>query len=144
MKKSQQQNRYSVWIDKKQATIIKVGPDGKKDYIKVKSHATFMERFRGESTAKTGLFGTTLSREKQIQGKQNNSVHHFIKEVVSNFDHANAILILGSGDTRFELQNAINKSKSMNGVWVENRASAKLPIRSIETEMEKHFNLHFK
>jgi hypothetical protein len=64
--------------------------------------------------------------------------------VVSNLDHANAILILGSGDTRFELQNAIDKSKSMNGVWVENKASPRIPIRAIETEMERHFNFHFK
>ncbi|MFN4977944.1 MAG: hypothetical protein ACK5F9_08520 [Bacteroidota bacterium] len=144
MKKTQQQNRFGIWIDKKQATIIKVAPDGSKDYIKVKSHVPFMERFKGETTSKTGLFGTTLSREKKLQEKQNNSVHHFIKEVVSNLDHANAILILGSGDTRFELQNAIDKSKSMNGVWVENKPSPKIPIRKIETEMEKHFNLHFK
>ena len=39
MKKSQQQMRYGIWIDKKQATIIKVAPDGTKDYIKVKSQA---------------------------------------------------------------------------------------------------------
>lgn len=144
MKKSQQQMRYGIWIDKKQATIIKVAPDGTKDYIKVKSHAPMHERFNGEATSKTGLFGTTISREKKMQGKQNNSVQHFIKEVVSNLDQANAILILGSGDTRYELQNAINKSKTMNGVWIENKASAKMPIRAIETEMEKHFNLHFK
>ena len=61
MKKTQQQNRFGIWIDKKQATIIKVAPDGSKDYIKVKSHVPFMERFKGESTSKTGLFGTTLS-----------------------------------------------------------------------------------
>lgn len=67
MKKTQQQNRFGIWIDKKQATIIKVAPDGSKDYIKVKSHVPFMERFKGESTSKTGLFGTTLSREKNYR-----------------------------------------------------------------------------
>lgn len=144
MKKTLLQNRYGIWIDKKQATIIRVGPDGAKDYIKVKSHVPFLQRFKGETTNKTGLFGATISREKKMQGKQNNSIHHFIKEVVSNLDHANAILILGSGDTRFELQNAINKSKTMNGVWIENKAYPKVPIRTIETEMEKHFNFHFK
>ena len=144
MKKTVQQNRYGVWIDKKQATIIKILPDGNKDYIKIKSHVPFLQRFKGETTNKTGLFGTTISREKKLQGKQNNTLHHFIKEVVSNLDHANAILILGSGDTRFELQNAINKSKTMNGVWIENKAYPKVPIRTIETEMEKHFNFHFK
>lgn len=144
MKNSQQQMRYAIWIDKKQATIIKVTPDGKKDYIKVKSQTPIHERFNGESTSKTGLFGTTISREKKLQGRENNAIHHFIKEVISNLDHANAILILGSGNTRYELQNAINKSKTMNGVWIENKASAKMPIKAIETEMEKHFNLHFK
>lgn len=136
--------RYGIWIDKKQATIIKVSPDGNKEYIKVKSHNPFHERFNGETTSKTGLFGATLTRQKNLQGKENNTLHHYIKEVVSYLDDANGILILGSGDTRFELLNAIQKSKTMNGVWVENKASPKISIRAIESEMEKHFNLHFK
>lgn len=144
MKKSQNQMRYGIWIDKKHATIIKVSPDGNKEYIKVKSHAPFQERFKGETTSKTGLFGATISREKHLQERENNSIQHYIKEVVSNLDHANAILILGSGDTRFELQNAIHKSKTMNGVWVENKPSPKISIRAMETEMEKHFNLHLQ
>jgi hypothetical protein len=57
-------------------------------------------------------------------------------------ENANAILILGSADTRFELQNAIEKNKQMNSVWIENRAEAKLDRRGLELEMEKHFNLH--
>jgi len=144
MKKSHNQMRYGVWIDKKQATIIKVSPDGNKEYVKVKSHGPFHERFNGESTSKTGLFGTTLSRQKNLQARENHSMGHYIKEVLSNLDDANAILILGSGDTRFELLNAIQKSKTMNGAWIENKASPKISIRAIETEMEKHFNLHLK
>ena len=144
MKKSQNQMRYGVWIDKKHATIVKVSPEGNKEYIKVKSHGPFNERYKGETTSKTGLFGTTLSREKNMQGRENNSIQNYIKEVVSNLDKANAILILGSGETRFDLQNAIHKSKTMNGVWVENRASSKISIRALETEMEKHFNLHLQ
>lgn len=144
MKKSQNQMRYGVWIDKKHATIVKVSPEGNKEYIKVKSHAPFTERFKGETTSKTGLFGATLSREKHMQARENNSIQHYIKEVVSNLDKANAILILGSGDARFELQHAINKSKSLNGVWVENKASPKISVRALENEMEKHFNMHLQ
>jgi hypothetical protein len=51
-------------------------------------------------------------------------------------------LILGSGETRFELQNTIEKSKVLQGIWIENKASKKLTKRELEVETENHFNFH--
>jgi hypothetical protein len=67
-----------------------------------------------------------------------------MKAIVSQLEHANAILILGSGDARFELQNTIHKSKSLNGVWIENKPSVKLSRRELEIETEKHYNLYLQ
>jgi len=67
---------------------------------------------------------------------------NYLKKVVAELKNVNAILIRGSGDTRFELQNTSEKSKLFNGIWVENMASKKPTQLELEIETENHFNLH--
>jgi hypothetical protein len=141
MKKSNNNNRYGLWMDSRHAKILKIQADGTVSFKEMDASNHTRERFSGEGTNKTGMLGTTLSPEKRMQARENNHLNKFIKAIVSELDHANAILILGSGDARFELQNAIHKSKTLNGVWIENRPSAKLSKRELEMETEKHYNL---
>ena len=77
-----------------------------------------------------------------MQEKENNQVQQFLKKVIDQLQHAKEILILGSGDTRYELQNAIEKCKMLQGVPVKNRAFRKITKRELELEMEKEFSLH--
>jgi len=88
-----------------------------------------------------GLFGTTLNREKQDQSRENNRISRFIQSIVNEFSEANAILILGSGETRFELLEALQKSKQYHPTWIENKAAKQLDKRALELEMQHHFNL---
>lgn len=142
MKKSNNTNRYAIWIDKKKAMILKAGSDTETDYVEIASGNAERIRFKGEDTNKVGLFRTTLSQEKHMQEKANNENARFIQKVVAVIKHANAILILGSGTTRFDLQNALQKNKEVNGAWIENKAYKKISRRELELEMENHFNLH--
>jgi hypothetical protein len=143
MKTSLNSYRYGVWIDRKHAIIIKIDAEGNPEYTEITSGLGTRIRFDGETTTKTGMLGTTLSWQKKSQEKENNYLRKFITKVVSSLQNANAVLILGSADTRFELQNAIEKSKTMQNIWIENRPEVKLDRRGLELEMEKHFNLHF-
>ncbi len=142
MKKSSHTNRYAVWIDKKKAMILKAGPEASSEYQEIESGNAERIRFKGEETNKVGLFRTTLSQEKHMQEKSNNQHAKFIQKVSSVISNANAILILGAGTARFDLQNALFKNKESNGAWIENRAHKKLTRRGLEMEMEHHFNLH--
>jgi hypothetical protein len=142
MKTSANVNRYGVWIDRKHAMIIRINPDGNQQFTEILSGLGHRTRFQGETTNKTGMLGTTISWQKKAQAKENNEMRKFILKVVDALEHANAILILGSADTRFELQNTIEKNKQMTGAWIENRAEMKMDKRGLESEMEKHFNLH--
>jgi len=141
MKKAQNQNRYAVWVDKKKAMIYKFPFQGTPEFQELKSNVQTRPRYSGEETNKIGMLGTTISQERKQQEKVNNSVHKFTKKIVGELKDSNAILIMGSGDTRYELQNEINKSKLHHGVWVENRACKKLSQRELELQAEKHFNL---
>lgn len=143
MKTSANIYRYGVWIDRKHAMIIKIDADGNPEYSEIISGLGTRTRFQGETTTKTGMLGTVISWQKKSQEKENNYMKKFVTKVVDSLQHANAVLILGSADTRFELQNAIEKSKTMHDTWIENRPEEKLDRRGLELEMEKHFNLHF-
>lgn len=141
MKKATNNLRYGLWLDSRHAKILKIFPDGKIEFHELQSENAKRQRFSGETTNKTGMLGITLSPEKKMQARENNHLNKFMKAIVSHLDHANAILILGSGDARFELQNTINKSKTMNGVWIENKPSVKLSRKELEIETEKHYSL---
>ena len=151
MKTSVNSYRYGVWIDRKHAMIIKIDAEGNPEYSEIISGLGTRARFKGETTNKTpmlatnktGMLGTTISWQKKTQEKENNYMKKFVTKVVDSLKNANALLILGSADTRFELQNAIEKSKTMHDTWIENRPEVKLDRRGLELEMEKHFNLHF-
>jgi hypothetical protein len=142
MKKSNNTLRYAIWIDRRNAKILSIAADGTTTFKTIESDHSRPERFKGETTNKTGLFRTTLSKESTEQEKMNNYQQNYLKKVVAELKNVNALLIVGSGDTRFELQNAIEKSKLFNGIWIENRASKKLTQRELEIETENHFNLH--
>lgn len=142
MKKSNNHSRYAIWIDRKHAMILKTEHNNSVSYLEIESEIATRERFDGEKTNKTGMLGISLAPEKKVQAKANNQLHNYVKKVVSELQNANAILILGSGETRFELQHAIQKSKQLNGVWIENKACKKITRRELELEMEQHYNLH--
>lgn len=142
MKKSNNHNRYAIWIDRRHAMILRSGPNNSSSFHEIKSEIADRERFEGEKTNKTGMLGISLAPEKRVQAKANNQLNSYVKKVVSEIQNANAILILGSGETRFELQHAIQKNKQLHGVWIENKACKKITRRELELEMEQHYNLH--
>ncbi len=141
MKKSPNQTIYAIWIDRKHAMVMKATTEGEPEFIEIKSGAG-RERFDGETTNKTGMLGTSINWQKKMQEKENNHVQQFLKKVLDELQHAKEILILGSGDTRYELQNIIEKSKTLQDVPLKNRAFRKITKRELELEMEKEFSLH--
>lgn len=141
MKKSANQTIYAIWIDRKHAMVMKTTTQGEPECIEIKS-GSGRERFDGETTNKTGMLGTSIAWQKKMQEKENNHLQQFLKKVLDQVKGAKEILILGSGETRYELQNTIEKSKSMQGVAVKNRAFRKISKRELELEMEKEFSLH--
>ena len=141
MKKSSNQTIYAIWIDRKHAMLMKAKTEGEPEFIEIKSGAG-RERFDGETTNKTGMLGTSLDWQKKMQERENNHVQQFLKKVVDQIQQPKEILILGSGDTRYELQNLIEKSKSLKDVPLKNRAFRKITKRELELEMEKEFSLN--
>jgi hypothetical protein len=141
MKKTTNLNRYGIWIDHKQATIMCVDGEGKLSSRTIKSGIRTMNRFDGETTSKTGLFRHTLNRETHDQNRKNQEFKKFLKEVVMNLEHVNGILILGPGDGRHELLNEIQKQKSLESVWIENKPADKMKVTEMKVVVKEHFGI---
>lgn len=134
--------RYAVWIDGKHALILRVTEGESPVFLEIPSEIGQPQHFKGEETDKTGLFGTTLSREKKDQGRQFEHRQKYLRLVAAEIKDADALLIIGSGDVRHELQNMLEKEKSLHGLVIENRAGKKMDRRELVLEMEKHFDIH--
>ena len=143
MKEDGKDYRYAIWIDKRQAMILRSGGQDEMKYTCIESENSSRERFNGETTNKSfGIFGYTLNKQKQMQEKSNNRNAGFLKKVLAEIKAPSAILILGSGDNRHGLQNTIENSKQINHVQIENKAYKKINQRELELIMEEHFSLH--
>jgi hypothetical protein len=62
MKKSNNTLRYAIWIDRSNVKILSIAADGTTSFTPIESEHSCPERFKEESTSKTGLFRTTLSK----------------------------------------------------------------------------------
>jgi hypothetical protein len=140
MKKDLHDLLYSIWIDSRTAMIIWEEPHGTRHFEVHHNEFQELDRFHGETDDKTGLFGATINREKKDQNRENEHLRKFVKEVAAKVRYAQAIYILGSGDTRHLLQNEIESNKELREYSLTNSAFRKLDRREFELETEKLFH----
>ena len=127
MKKTMQTKfPWLVWVDHRKAILMHTDAEGHILSEEMQSHMGDRERFHGEGSSKTGLFGQSLSHQKNDQERENNHFKAFLKTVVMKFEKPESILILGPGDARFELQNMIEAEKTLKGIPVVNKAADKM------------------
>ena len=139
MKKDTRTNRYGIWVDHRQAVVVRLDGEERLTHETMKSGISVPRRFQGEETDKTGLFGHTLNRQTQEQRKSTREFQSFIKEVVRSLDRVNAILVMGPGNARHELENEVGRRKSLEGVWLVNRPADKMTIPQLRAEVLEHF-----
>ncbi len=140
MKKDLHDLLYSIWIDSRTAMIIWEEPHGTRHFEVVHAEFSEFERFKGETHDKTGLFGATINRERKDQHRENEHLLKFVKEVADKVRYAHIIYILGSGDTRYLLQNEIESNKELRDFSITNSAFRKVDRREFEIETEKLFH----
>lgn len=142
MRKSTHPNNYTIWVDHKKAILLCADGEGKIVSEEMKSALGLRERFKGEVSQRTSLFGRTMTREKKERNRMEEHYHAFLKDVVSKLNKVNGILILGPGDARFELQSEIQKKKSLSQIWIENKAADKMNLMELKLALKEHFNLN--
>ena len=126
---------WLVWIDHRKAVLLHTDSEGHILSEEMDSHLGVRERFHGEGSDKTGLFGQSLNRQKSDQGHENHQFQAFLKTVLSKFEKPESITILGPGDARFELQNLIEKDKTLQGIPVVTKAADKMTMPMLKAAL---------
>jgi hypothetical protein len=141
MKKNNIKNRYAIWIDHRKAIMLCADAEGNLTEEDMISPVGHRERFTGEETNKTTSFGHVVTNESHRQHKEENDFHGFLKDIVSKLKRPEGLLILGPGDARHELQNEVEKEKSLHGLVLENRPADKMNEFELTAAMKEYFHL---
>lgn len=141
MKKTNIKNRYAIWIDHHKAIMLCADAGGNLTEEDMISPVGHRERFAGEETNKTNSSGHIVSNESHRQHKEENDFHGFLKNIVSKLNQPDGLLIMGPGDARHELQNAVEKEKSLKGLNLENRPADKMNEYELTAAMKEYFHL---
>ena len=128
---------WLVWIDHRKAILMHTDAEGHILSEEMSSQMGERARFQGEGSNKTGLFGQSLNHEKNDQERENNHFKSFLKSIVSKLEKPESILILGPGDARFELQNLIEKEKTLSGIPVETKAADKMTMPMLKAALQE-------
>ncbi|REE82240.1 hypothetical protein BX611_1786 [Lutibacter oceani] len=109
-----------IWIDTKQAIIIKLSQNNHHSIKKIESNIETRERVEGE-TKKYGRFGGQYTTyEKNRLNKKNEQINHFLKELLKEIENCDAVVIFGPSKMKKlfakEIRNNMQFSKKLLGV----------------------------
>jgi hypothetical protein len=109
-----------IWIDSKQALIIRLSKNGENFIKKIESKIETRVRVPGESK-KFGRFGGQyLTYEKNRFNKKNEQVTNFIKELLKEIENCDALVIFGPAKMKKllekEIRNNMRFSSKLLGV----------------------------
>lgn len=141
MKKDNIKNRYAIWIDHHKAIMLCADAGGNLTEEDMISPLSYSGKFVGEGTSKTNSSGHIVSNESHRQHKEENDFHGFLKEIVAKLERPEGLLILGPGDARHELQNEVEKEKSLKGLNLENRPADKMNEFELTAAMKEYFHM---
>ncbi len=107
-------NNVGVWIDLKKAIIVTLNGKDKKVQT-IPSEIEPQERIPGEKK-KYVRFGNQFSNlEKQKENRLKNETKEFLKNVVSQLGHSDALVLFGPAGMKHELEKLILKNKKLAG-----------------------------
>lgn len=139
-KPSTAKHSWLVWIDQEKAILLHHSADGQVLTEEIPAHTGGLDRYRGEATDKTGLFGTTMDHQQRDQRRELHQQKKYLKTVVTHLDHPAAVRILGPGDMRYALQHLLEADKSLKGISVTTQAADKMSIPMLKAALAETRN----
>ena len=129
-------SKVGVWVDHREAIVVKLSDSGE-EIVHVQSGAE--SQLRRSSDHTTGSFEPKRvpaddTRERKFMAELNT----FYDEVISHLSHAEAILIIGPGQAKKELQNRMDAKHSVAGNVVVEAADS-MTEAQVVAKVRKHF-----
>lgn len=132
----------AIWIDHKKAIIVKREGAAFMAAEVLLSDSASHERFKGEGSTKTGLFGTTLNSKEKEQHREHEIMGHFYKKVISHIPATVAFLLLaGPAEAKYELHKVLGKKKSLSHVPMEIKTTGKIKAEELGTLLQERMKV---
>ncbi|UMB54820.1 hypothetical protein MKD41_04950 [Lutibacter sp. A64] len=109
-----------IWIDTKQATIIRLSKNNEHFIKKIESNIETRVRVSGESKKYGRFGGQYITYEKNRENKKNEQINLFFKELFKEIENCDALVIFGPAKMKKllekEIRNNIQFSRKLLGV----------------------------
>tara|TARA_R110001583_G_scaffold26142_2_gene94325 strand:- start:13177 stop:13587 length:411 start_codon:yes stop_codon:yes gene_type:complete len=109
-----------IWIDTKQAVVIKLSENNPHSIKKIESNIETRERIEGESKKYGRFGGQYITYEKNRLNKKNEQINNFFKELLKEVENCNAVVLFGPAKMKKllgkEIKNNMQFSKKLLGV----------------------------
>ncbi len=129
--------RIGLWIDHKKSLMVIL--DEKEEQIQtIESGIGKHTRYRGATRPKTPYSAQYQQGDDQLDKKFSERLNKFYKNIISQIRGAEALLIFGPGEAKFELEKRLAREKvGVPTIWIE--AADKMTERQIAAKVRKHF-----
>ena len=124
----QRSRRVAIWVDHREAIVITFRGD----------EITGEEEFFSEAGPHTHGGGWAQHR---IESHRHEMLKHYYEEVVQHLGSVDQILLLGPGQAKHELHQAIDHHKGLRGKVVAVRSATQLTEEQVIAEAEEFFAL---
>jgi len=124
-------NGVGIWIDHQQAVVVFASGD-RVTTRTVKSKVEAHPHFAGSQVG---------GGEKKYEERFDHQLNHFYDDVIGQFGHPDAVLILGPGEAKQQLATRIGRVPALAKASVSVEATDTLTEPQLIARVKKHFEL---
>ena len=126
-----------LWIDHEKAVLV-IQDEQKEDIQKIESGVGGHVPYRGASTTRSPYSTQYQKGDNRLDNKFNEQLNKFYKKVIAQISSAEAVLIIGPGEAKKELEKRIAHEKvkvQIAGIEI----AGKLTDRQLASKVRKFF-----
>lgn len=129
--------RIGLWIDHKKSLMV-ILEEKKENIQTIESGVGKHTRYRGATRPKTPYSAQYQQGDDQLDKKFSERLNKFYKDVISKIRGADALLIIGPGEAKFELEKRlVHERAGVRNIRIE--SADKMTERQIAAKVRKHF-----
>ncbi len=129
--------RIGLWIDHKESLMV-ILDEERENIQKIESGIGQHTRYRGATRPKTPYSAQYQQGDDQLDKRFSERLNKFYKDVISKIRGADALLIFGPGEAKFELEKRLARERAgVPDIRIE--SADKMTERQIAAKVRKHF-----
>jgi len=125
-------HKVGIWIDHRKAVIVSTS-GGLVTTTTLQSEVEPHPRYSGLAGEAGG--------EKRYEARHAESLHHYYDAVIAQMGEPDAVLILGPGEAKLELEERLSRASNTSERTVDVETSAALTDQQLLAQVKEHFRI---